>query len=652
MCFRAKSDVRQKAVERAVREVFGFPSLKQNQEPVVRAILKRRDTFVVMPTGGGKSLCYQLPAHLLPGTCLVVSPLISLMKDQVDAARQRGLKACCLNSSLTRSAQEAVLAGLERGECDLLYVAPERFAVPGFLETLRQVPLCLFAIDEAHCISEWGHDFRPDYLALADVVKRFPDVPVAAFTATATLQVQRDIIDRLALRRPFVLRASFDRPNLFYRVTPKADVDVQLSALLGSRQHESSIVYRTTRKSVERTASALTRRGIDALPYHAGLDAETRRRNQEAFIEGRTPVVVATIAFGMGIDKPDIRSVIHGDLPKNIESYYQETGRAGRDGRPARCVLFFDYADLFRIRYFIDKIENERQRKIALRKLNEMVRYCTRPGCRRQRLLAYFGERYGKRACQTCDQCGSFVAQRMCVREMSDPSDNRLIPAHGGYRNLRSFQVAEILYDGTVIFCDRFVSKCSRTHDQMIQAARSGRQSIAERSMASATSKKTELKLTNVAKASQEELLLDLEDYLRQRGLRQWDKNDKAALAVRKKYRGFPREWFEAPEKPDESDRSDLSDLSDREERLDPYGIAQAGPEVAANTLICLANQGIYLLKRQIERLEADFVNKGGFSEKLYRVRKQRKRLLMSNKDAFPTVPLRPEPDRRESNHA
>ena len=403
---RTKSGITMETVARTVRDTFGFTALRPNQEPVIRAVLNRRAVFAVMPTGGGKSLFYQLPAHLMHGTCVVVSPLISLMKDQVDAAKQRGLRADYLNSSLEPEAQLAVMDRLGRGECDLLYVAPERFSVPGFLDSLRPRPPCLLAIDEAHCISDWGHDFRPDYLALADVVKHFPDTPVAAFTATATLQVQRDIINRLNLRRPFVLRASFDRPNLFYRVALKADVDTQLCALLSGRPSESSIIYRTTRKSVEQTAQSLDRRGIRALPYHAGLDTDVRRQNQEAFIAGRVNVIVATIAFGMGIDKPDIRTVLHGDLPKNIESYYQETGRAGRDGRPARCVLFFGYNDIPRIRYFIDKIADDRHREIATRKLDEMIRYCARRGCRRKRLLAYFGERYRQRMCASCDVCG------------------------------------------------------------------------------------------------------------------------------------------------------------------------------------------------------------------------------------------------------
>jgi len=390
---------------RALREMFGFDGFRPNQEPIVRAVLDGRDVIAVMPTGGGKSLCYQLPAYLMPGTCIVISPLISLMKDQVDAAKSKGVRAEYLNSSQSGTEQKEVRSKLESGQCDLLYVAPERFATVGFTGVLKRVPICLFAIDEAHCISDWGHDFRPDYLGLADVVKEFPGVPIAAFTATATPDVQKDIISKLGLRRPFVLRASFNRPNLVYHVVPKTELGCQLLSVLGNWKKHSGIIYRSTRKSVEETAAFLSEHGIPALPYHAGLDAAVRKKNQDEFIGGRVKVVVATIAFGMGIDKPDIRFVIHGDLPKNMEGYYQETGRAGRDGKPARCILYFDFADVPKIRYFINKIDNPAQHQIATKKLNQMIAYGTRQGCRRRYLLAYFGERYPARNCSACDVC-------------------------------------------------------------------------------------------------------------------------------------------------------------------------------------------------------------------------------------------------------
>jgi len=402
---REETNVEMSKAVHTLRNVFGFGEFRPNQESIVEAVLRGRDVFAVMPTGGGKSLCYQLPAHLLPGTCVVISPLISLMKDQVDAAKSRGLRAEYLNSSQTVSQQEEVRGKLESGGCDLLYVAPERFALPGFADTLKRLSICLFAIDEAHCISDWGHDFRPDYLGLASIVTEFPAVPMAAFTATATLDVQKDIIAKLGLRRPLVLRASFNRPNLIYHVIRKHDLDRQLLTVLSKWRAHSGIIYRSTRSNVEETAQFLSNHGIPALSYHAGLEPGVRKKNQEDFIGGRVGVVVATIAFGMGIDKPDIRFVIHGDLPKNIEGYYQETGRAGRDGRPARCILYFDFADIPKIRYFINKIEDPTHHRIAARKLDQMVAYGARRGCRRRYLLSYFGERYAGWNCAACDTC-------------------------------------------------------------------------------------------------------------------------------------------------------------------------------------------------------------------------------------------------------
>ena len=404
-------------VARALKSTFGFERFRPDQEGIVDSLMDGRDVFAVLPTGGGKSLCYQLPSHLLPGTGIVISPLISLMKDQVDAARERGLRADYLNSSLNGEEQSEVLERLRKGECDLLYVAPERFAAPGFLQVLERVKVCLFAIDEAHCISDWGHDFRPDYLLLAELAKRFERVPVAAFTATATLDVQENIVERLDLRRPHIVRASFDRPNLCYEVLAKGNVNAQIIAFLSSHRGESGIVYRTTRKSVEETAGFLSTRGVKALPYHAGMDTEARKQNQELFIRGEVPVIVATIAFGMGIDKADIRFVVHADLPKNIEGYYQETGRAGRDGKPAHCLLYFGRCDIPMLRYFIDKIENEVQRMAASRKLQALVSLVTAKACRRRGILRYFGERYSRRRCTGCDVCNGSVETRDATRD-------------------------------------------------------------------------------------------------------------------------------------------------------------------------------------------------------------------------------------------
>ena len=381
-------------VRQVLQDLFGFGSFRPHQEEIVSSILDKRDAFVVMPTGGGKSLCYQLPAHVMDGTCMVISPLISLMKDQVDAALATGLRASFLNSSLSASMKRQVEAQLIAGELDLIYVSPERFAMPGFIATLKRVNLSFVAIDEAHCISEWGHDFRPDYLNLSSIAREFPDVPVTAFTATATHRVQEDIVAKLELRDPHVVRASFNRPNLFYKAVPKDRPGDQILKFVRDRAGESGIVYRTTRKSVEQTADMLRRHGIMALPYHAGLDDATRVRNQDAFNKDDIDVIVATIAFGMGIDKSNVRYVLHGDLPKNVESYYQETGRAGRDGEPALCLLLFGYGDIPKIRFFIDQIADDAERERAIRCLNDMVNYATMHACRRKQLLGYFGEEW------------------------------------------------------------------------------------------------------------------------------------------------------------------------------------------------------------------------------------------------------------------
>ncbi len=388
-----------------LKKVFGFPSFRPNQEEIINQILDNKDVFAVMPTGGGKSLCYQLPAKLMDGTTLVISPLISLMKDQVDAAVENGISAAFINSSLTAKETALVFQDLRSNSLDLLYIAPERFAMQNFLETLKTVPISLFAIDEAHCISEWGHDFRPDYLSLSVIADTFPTVPVAAFTATATRKVQNDIIDKLALRTPFTIRASFNRPNLIYRVESKRGLEKQLLDVLGKYKGEPGIIYRTTRDSVTAMAEMLKLHGIKALPYHAGLPQEERKANQEAFNTDEINVIVATIAFGMGIDKSNVRFVIHADLPKNIEGYYQETGRSGRDGEPAECILYFGRGDIPKIKYFIDQIEDETERRVASDKLNKVVRYASHNVCRRRQLLAYFGEEYPDDNCGTCDIC-------------------------------------------------------------------------------------------------------------------------------------------------------------------------------------------------------------------------------------------------------
>ena len=385
--------------------VFGFHAFRPYQEGIVRAILQGCDTFTVMPTGGGKSLCYQLPANILPGVCVVVSPLISLMKDQVDSANATGIAAAAFNSASAARERDDTRSALKAGDLDLLYVSPERLRLPEFLSFLKSVRVSFFAIDEAHCISEWGHDFRPDYLALSSLRDEFPGIPISAFTATATARVAHDIVGRLNLREPLQTRASFNRPNLFYQVSPKETLEAQLLEFLRGREGESGIIYRTTRKDVEQTAQFLSSKGIQALPYHAGLSDAERSAAQDAFRKDICPLIVATVAFGMGIDKPNVRFVIHGDLPKNLESYYQETGRAGRDGEPARCALFYGRKDIAQLLRFAEGIEDETAREVARTQVYAMLDFTQKEGCRRKSLLAYFGEELAEPNCGGCDIC-------------------------------------------------------------------------------------------------------------------------------------------------------------------------------------------------------------------------------------------------------
>lgn len=387
-----------------LRRAFGFDSFRPNQEEIVRAVLNHQDVLAIMPTGGGKSLCFQLPALILQGTCVVVSPLLSLMKDQVDSACELGIRAETLNSISTREDFIRISRQLEDGSLDLLYISPERFNTPKFFPWLKQGKINFFAIDEAHCISQWGHNFRPDYLALKKIKTEMPGVPIAAFTATATNSVSKDISDQLELHEPFKIRASFDRPNLYYEVKYKGDLDKQLLDFLSSMHGGSGIIYCGTRKKVEETAKMLCKNGYNVRPYHAGMSDEERMRIQDQFASDEVPIITATVAFGMGIDKSNVRFVVHTDLPKNIESYYQETGRAGRDGGPSRCLLLFSYQDIQLIRSFIEEYPAE-QKKIGNQQLNEMLRYAEMDQCRRKSLLAYFGEKYQEKNCGNCDFC-------------------------------------------------------------------------------------------------------------------------------------------------------------------------------------------------------------------------------------------------------
>ncbi len=390
---------------RILHSVFGYSAFRGSQQAIIEHISRGGDALVLMPTGGGKSLCYQIPALMRAGTAIVVSPLIALMQDQVEALHQLGVEAAFLNSSLDAVAQREVEARLRGGDLKLLYVAPERLLTERFLDLLDRVEVNLFAIDEAHCVSQWGHDFRPEYRQLTVLHERFAAVPRIALTATADAPTRREIVERLALDAARQFVASFDRPNIRYRVVGKDDARRQLADFLAAHRGESGIVYCLSRKRVDATAAALVADGITALAYHAGMDAAERARNQQRFLREDGIVMVATIAFGMGIDKPDVRFVAHLDLPKSLEGYYQETGRAGRDGLPAEAWMAWGLADLVQLRQFIVQGESGEERKrVEFAKLEALVGYAETTACRRQRLLAYFGETLDT-ACGNCDNC-------------------------------------------------------------------------------------------------------------------------------------------------------------------------------------------------------------------------------------------------------
>jgi len=396
----------------ALKRYFGYDTFRPHQFEIVSDVMAGRDTFALLPTGGGKSLCFQLPAVMRPGLTVVVSPLIALMKDQVDQLTASGIFASCLNSSLPAEESRRRLRGLHEGAFKLLYVAPERLMLSGFLEDLRKWNPTLIAIDEAHCISEWGHDFRPEYRQIPELRDRFPDVPFMACTATATDRVRADIVTLLRLRDPGIHIGSFNRENLLYRVVPRDSPYDQILAFIRERPQESGIIYCQSRKTTEALARDLAEDKISALPYHAGLTNEERARNQDAFLRDETKIICATIAFGLGINKSNVRFVIHRDLPKNIEGYYQETGRAGRDGLPSECVLLFNAGDVVKYSMFIDE-KPEAEKTVARQQLNEIVHFAESSECRRAQLLRYFSEEYPLDNCGGCDNC-------LAPREMYD----------------------------------------------------------------------------------------------------------------------------------------------------------------------------------------------------------------------------------------
>ena len=404
-----------------LKHQFGYDSFRMNQAAAIECVLDKKDCVVLMPTGGGKSLCYQIPALLFDGLTLVVSPLIALMKDQVDALRANGVAADFLNSTQTSREQTEVFQKVRSGELKILYVAPERLLQSGeqFIEFLKSINISLFAIDEAHCISSWGHDFRPEYIQLGKLKRYFPEIPVIALTATADKLVRKDIVERLNFKDYELFVSSFNRPNIFYTVEPKRNSYARLLEYLETRPDESGIIYCLSRNSTDSLAGDLRDEGFHALAYHAGLDKETRDKHQESFLKDEVKIIVATIAFGMGIDKSNVRFVVHLDLPKNVESYYQETGRAGRDGLNSDALLFFSWGDVNKLKGFAEVEGNRQQTEIMLRKLSKMGEFGDLKTCRRKFLLNYFDEDLAA-DCGNCDNCnteferfdGTIIAQK------------------------------------------------------------------------------------------------------------------------------------------------------------------------------------------------------------------------------------------------
>ena len=404
-----------------LKNQFGYDSFRMNQQAAIEAVLSKQDCVVLMPTGGGKSLCYQIPALILDGLTVVISPLIALMKDQVDALKANGIEAEFLNSTQTSREQTEIFQRVKSGSIKMLYVAPERLLQQGdlFIDFLKNINVSLFAVDEAHCISSWGHDFRPEYIQLGRLKRMFPEIPVIALTATADKLVRKDIFERLQIPEANLFISSFNRPNIHYRIEPKRNSYSQLLDYLESRRDESGIIYCLSRNATESLAADLRDEGFSVLAYHAGLDKTTRDRNQELFLNDEVKIVVATIAFGMGIDKSNVRFVVHCDLPKNIESYYQETGRAGRDGLESEALLFFSWGDVNKLQGFAEVEGNRQQSEIMLRKLKQMGEFGDLKTCRRKFLLGYFGEDLAEN-CGNCDNClkdfetidGTIIAQK------------------------------------------------------------------------------------------------------------------------------------------------------------------------------------------------------------------------------------------------
>lgn len=416
------------SLEDHLKALFGYNDFRHYQKEIVTAVLERKDVLAILPTGAGKSICYQLPAMLMPGIAVVISPLISLMQDQVVSLYKNGLPAAFLNSSLHSGEIQDLLNNLSNFK--LLYIAPERLSDKNFIQHLQKIPVSLFAIDEAHCISQWGHSFRLEYRQLSFLKTAFPGSSIVALTATATKEVERDIITQLGMKEPHIIRASFDRPNLTFYIQPKTTPMTQLRDFLSKHAGKSGIIYAATRKRVDETYASLIHEGFKPGKYHAGLSDSERTKAQHEFIHGECLLMVATVAFGMGIHKPDIRFVVHMDMPRSIEQYYQEVGRAGRDGLPAECLMLYSVQELMMYKVFLNPISDEAIRRITQRKTEQMLELCRSSQCRRQELLRYFGETYTTSNCNSCDRCldsaeldETIVAQQIlsCVYRLKAP---------------------------------------------------------------------------------------------------------------------------------------------------------------------------------------------------------------------------------------